>query len=449
MNLVPIALLIIFSGCLCVTSLISAICRPLLTIPSVFLHLLLGIGLGVLIKTPLISETLPFFQPSSAAHAIGLIGWIGILLLIALGTSESDEINPPPNTRWKQAIAISVAAFGGTFFLASLAGYSLGIFVPALMGTQATLLSFSMAIGLACAVTALPVLISLLHESNDQNSALGKLAVRIAALDDLWLWLMMAVLLGLVNRQANPVSHLLKVAGLVACALFLFKPVVHFLYQRLPGLRPANSIILGLTLIVLCASASEALGLHALFGAFISGWIVPPPQIKLLKSMLLPVTQALFVPFFFILTGMHIALPVASSDLLLLAAGFTAMGLGIKMILASLAARATGLAWGESLELGALLQCKGLMEIVTLGIMHDAKIISTQIFSALIVMALSCTILAVPMRSLVGKLRHHALSVPKKSRERKPDDTNVSVSQPEQSATLFDAPSAHEPSLLP
>ncbi len=442
MNLVPIALLIIFSGCLCVTSLISAICRPLLTIPSVFLHLLLGIGLGVLIKTPLISETLPFFQPSSAAHTIGLIGWIGISLLIALGTSESDEINPPPNTRWKQAIAISVAAFGGTFFLASLAGYNLGIFVPALMGTQATLLSFSMAIGLACAVTALPVLISLLHESNDQNSALGKLAVRIAALDDLWLWLMMAVLLGLVNRQANPVSHLLKVAGLVACALFLFKPVVHFLYQRLPGLRPANSIILGLTLIVLCASASEALGLHALFGAFISGWIVPPPQIKLLKSMLLPVTQVLFVPFFFILTGMHIAL-------LLLAAGFTAMGLGIKMILASLAARATGLAWGESLELGALLQCKGLMEIVTLGIMHDAKIISTQIFSALIVMALLCTILTVPMRSLVGKLRHHALSVPKKSRERKPDDTNVSVSQPEQSATLFDAPSAHEPSLLP
>ena len=344
------------------TSLISAICRPLLTIPSVFLHLLLGIGLGVLIKTPLISETLPFFQPSSAAHTIGLIGWIGILLLIALGTSESDEINPPPNTRWKQAIAISVAAFGGTFFLASLAGYSLGIFVPTLMGTQATLLSFSIAIWLACAVTALPVLISLLHESNDQNSALGKLAVRIAALDDLWLWLMMAVLLGLVNRQANPVSHLLKVAGLIACALFLFKPVVHFLYQRLPGLRPANSIILGLTLI---------------------------------------------------------------------------------------AARATGLAWGESLELGALLQCKGLMEIVTLGIMHDAKIISTQIFSALIVMALLCTILTVPMRSLVGKLRHHALSVPKKSRERKPDDTNVSVSQPEQSATLFDAPSAHEPSLLP
>ena len=445
----PIALLIIFSGCLCATSLISAICRPLLTIPSVFLHLLLGIGLGVLIKTPFISETLPFFQPSSAAHTIGLIGWIGILLLIALGTSESDEIDSPPNTHWKQAVAISVAAFGGTFVLASLAGCSLGIFVPALMGAQATLLSFSMAIGLACAVTALPVLISMLHESNDQNSTLGKLAVRIAVLDDLWLWLMMAVLLGLVNRQTNLGSHLSKVAGLVACALFLFKPVVHFFYQRFPSLRPANSIILGLTLIVLCASASEALGLHALFGAFISGWIVPPPQIKLLKSLVLPVTQALFVPFFFIATGMHIALPVASSDLLLLTAGFTVMGLGIKMILASLAARATGLAWGESIELGALLQCKGLMEIVTLGIMHDAKIISTPVFSALIVMALLCTILTAPMRSLVGKFRNHPLITQQKSRERKPDDANVSVSHPKQSATLFDAPSAHEPSLLP
>jgi Kef-type K+ transport system membrane component KefB len=378
-----------------------------------------------------------------------LIGWIGILLLIALGTSESDEIDSPPNTHWKQAVAISVAAFGGTFVLASLAGCSLGIFVPALMGAQATLLSFSMAIGLACAVTALPVLISMLHESNDQNSTLGKLAVRIAVLDDLWLWLMMAVLLGLVNRQTNLGSHLLKVAGLVACALFLFKPVVHFFYQRFPSLRPANSIILGLTLIVLCASASEALGLHALFGAFISGWIVPPPQIKLLKSLVLPVTQALFVPFFFIATGMHIALPVASSDLLLLTAGFTVMGLGIKMILASLAARATGLAWGESIELGALLQCKGLMEIVTLGIMHDAKIISTPVFSALIVMALLCTILTAPMRSLVGKFRNHPLITQQKSRERKPDDANVSVSHPKQSATLFDAPSAHEPSLLP
>ena len=107
------------------------------------------------------------------------------------------------------------------------------------------------------------------------------------------------------------------------------------------------------------------------------------------------------------------ALPVASSDLLLLASGFTTMGLGIKMILASLAARATGLAWGESLELGALLQCKGLMEIVTLVIMHDAKIISTQIFFALIVMALLCTILTVPMRPLLGKFRNHGVSAEK------------------------------------
>jgi Kef-type K+ transport system membrane component KefB len=397
----PVTVFFIIIGCLIFSSFMKWLLQPLFTVPAVFLHLLIGITCSLLVKlnvAPVVSTVL--FNPATQ-QALGLLGWLGILLMMALGTSVVEEKRSKFDHSWRKVVAVSMAGFGGTLLVATCVGYIISLYQPGLMGQLAQPLAFSIAIGLACAVTALPVLVALLHERNEHGSAIGKLAVRVAVLDDLWLWLVLIVLLGLIKTQVDPTLHIAKVCGFVACALCILKPALASLYKRFANLNETNQLVFGLTLIVVVATMSEFIGAHALFGAFIAGWVMPAPVLKLLQSSLLPVSHALLVPFFFITTGMQTDLAFAHTDFLFLAAGFTVMGLGLKMLFVSLAARATGASWLASCELGALLQCKGLVEIVVLGLMRDAKIIGPEVFSALIMMALLCTVLTIPLRSLV------------------------------------------------
>ncbi len=375
-----------------------------LRIPAVFLHLLIGIGLGLFLKSGLAGDELAFLQNGASLESFKLIGWLGILLLMALGTTEDKQYTGSGG--WLQVSSISIMGFGGTFLVASLLGFGISRLQPNLMGVLADPLIFSFAIGLACAVTALPVLVSLLHEHDQHQSKIGRLAIRVAVFDDLWLWLVLIVVLGMVSLHANPALHLLKVCAFVVCVLFVLKPLLRYLYKKLPDLKPANRIILGLSLIVMMAMTSEAIGTHALFGAFLTGLILPAPALKFLKERLLSFSQILLLPFFFITTGMNVNLFFDSSSFIFLAALFIFAGIALKIFFVSIAARVSGLSWTESVELGTLLQCKGLMEIVALGLLYDAQIIGAQIFSALIVMALFCTVATLPLRSCVIWIRH-------------------------------------------
>jgi Kef-type K+ transport system membrane component KefB len=399
--LMPIPQLFILFGCLVFSAFVRRILAPLIAVPSVFLHLVGGFGLGLLLKSEFGKDNLAVLHDDAMLQTLGLIGWLGILLLMALGPCHAEAKSRAHAHALARVAVISVIGFGGTFVAASTIGYGLALFAPNLMGAVAIPLAFGLAIGLACAVTALPVLVSLLHEREDHESVIGKLAIRIAILDDLWLWLVLLVVLGMVNSQTSPLLHMFKLGGFVAYALFLLKPALACLYKNMAGLSSANHIVVGLSLIVLIATASEAIGTHALFGAFMAGWVLPAYAIKTLQQNLLPVGQAMLVPFFFIMTGLKTDLSLGNTNFILLAIFFTLIGLGLKICFVSLAARSSGMNWARSFELGALLQCKGLMEIVTLGLMRDAKIIGPEVFSALIVMAIACTVVTVPLRSLI------------------------------------------------
>ena len=408
----PIPPLFALLGCLVFSAISRRVLEPLIAVPTVFLHLIAGIGLGFLAQSEFGRGGLSVLPDAATLHSLSLIGWLGILILMALGPCHAQAKGQSHQPSWSRVAAISMIGFGGTFLAASALGYGLALFAPGLMGAAADPLVFCMAIGLACAVTALPVLVALLHERNDHESVLGKLAIRIAILDDIWLWLVLLVLLGMVNSLTSPLTHVLKLGGFVAYALFLLKPAVACLYKNLVDLSLANNIVIGLSLIVLMATASEAIGTHALFGAFMAGWVLPAHILKALKLSLLPVSNALLLPFFFVMAGLKTELSIDHAHFLWLAVFFTAMGLGLKIFFVCLAARSAGMKWCESFELGALLQCKGLMEIVTLGLMRDAKIIGPEVYSALIVMALSCTLLIVPLRSLIMRISRHGAGLP-------------------------------------
>jgi Kef-type K+ transport system membrane component KefB len=403
----PITALIFLIACLACAMLVRRLFSPVFKIPTVFLYLLLGTLLASLTKSS--PELLTKFHATSVLHSIDLIGWLGCLVLIALGPCD-DQTHPQRETPWIQTAKISLIGFGGTFACASLLGYAIAKWQPQLLGSAGDTASFAMAIGLACAVTALPVLIALLHERGEAAQPLGKMAIRVAILDDIWMWLAVIVVTGMVQPHANPWGHVAKVLGLVVLCRTLLRPLLATISLRAPHMTQANCMVLGLGTVVTMAILSESLGTHALLGAFLAGWNLPHTMVKTLRTSLLPTAQTLMVPFFFITTGMKTDFSFDTTDFLLLALFFTTIGVGLKMGFVTLAARYAGLRWGTAAQLGALLQCKGLMDIVVLGMMFEAKIISAQAFSALITMVFACTVLTVPLYGLVSQIKHRGLT---------------------------------------
>jgi Kef-type K+ transport system membrane component KefB len=216
-----------------------------------------------------------------------------------------------------QIAKISLIGFGGTFACASLLGYAIAKWQPQLVGSAGDTASFAMAIGLAYALKVLPVLIASLHERGDNATPLGKLAIRIAILDDIWMWL--AVVTGMVQPHANPWGHAAKVLCLVAVCCTLLHPLLATISLRAPHKTQVNCMVLGLGTIVSMAVLSESLGTHALFGAFLTSWNLPHTMVKTLRTSLLPTAQTLMVSFLFITTGMKTDLSLDTTHFLLLA----------------------------------------------------------------------------------------------------------------------------------
>jgi len=404
----PISQSIFILACLVATWLMRRTLGSI--IPSVFLHLFLGIMLGIVVNTNIGPSWLFAATDNATLEPIGLMGWLGILLLMALGPSDTgDEHAGPASAR--QTLALSVVGFGGTFLCASGMGYLLGVMQPQLQGAAAEPSIFAMAIGLACAVTALPVLVSLLNERGEDTTPLGRLDIRVAIVDDVWMWLLLIFITSVTGTGGSPGVYAAKVLVLVAGSRLLLRPALNALYTHRPRMSHPNCLALGICVIISMALLSEVIGTHALFGAFLAGWNLPSGIARTLRAILLPVVQTLLVPFFFIIAGLKTNMSFSDANFIYLALGFTVMGMVLKMVFAALGARLVGLPWAQAFRLGSLLQCKGLMEIVALGIMRDANVIGPEVYSALIVMALTCTALTAPLHSLVLRINSRRGSV--------------------------------------
>jgi Kef-type K+ transport system membrane component KefB len=404
----PISQSIFILACLVATWLMRRTLGSI--IPSVFLHLFLGIMLGIVVNTNIGPSWLFAATDNATLQPIGLMGWLGILLLMALGPSDTSNEHAGPASA-RQTLALSVVGFGGTFLCASGIGYLLGVMQPQLQGAAAEPSIFAMAIGLACAVTALPVLVSLLNERGEDTTPLGRLAIRVAIVDDVWMWLLLIFITSVTGTGSSPGVYAAKVLVLVAGSRLLLRPALHALSTHRPHMSHPNCLALGICVIISMALLSEVIGTHALFGAFLAGWNLPPSIARTLRSILLPVVQTLLVPFFFIIAGLKTNMSFSAANFIYLALGFTVMGIVLKMVFAALGARLVGLPWAQAFRLGSLLQCKGLMEIVALGIMRDANVIGPEVYSALIVMALTCTALTAPLHSLVLRINSRRGSV--------------------------------------
>jgi Kef-type K+ transport system membrane component KefB len=264
-------------------------------------------------------------------------------------------------------------------------------------------------LGVSMSITAFPVLARILEERRLHTTPLGATALLCAAVDDICAWTLLALALTLVPGAGPSLSlplRLLLLVLYIAAMLAVVRPIVGRITRnrRTTPLSPELFALI-LALAFASAAATDAIGVHPLFGAFLAGICLPriPAWQTELHARLDTIVSTLLLPFFFALTGLRTRLDLlATPTLWLWAAVILAAAVTGKLGGATLAARSTGESWKNSLALGALLNTRGLVELIVLNIAYKAGVFSPELFTMLVLMAILTTMMTTPILNFLG-----------------------------------------------
>jgi Kef-type K+ transport system membrane component KefB len=363
---------------------------------------------GILIGPSVFGRFAPHLSvklfPTSSFGSFETLSTVGLVLFLFLIGMELDY-----EQLYRQRVTAVVASGMSIllpFAMGTLLAHSLRTrFAPHGIGS----LPFVLFLGIAMSITAFPVLARILEERNLQSTALGTTAILCAAVDDVVAWSLLAFALALIGGGDGPSSLLYRLVGLVVylfVMLGVLRPLGAYLVRRYK--KPELSLeILGVVVAaaLLSAAATDKIGIHPLFGAFLAGVCFPrvPHWQLAIRERLDMLVSVLLLPLFFALTGMRTRLDLLNDTsmwlwaaLVLLAAVFGKMG-G-----AALAARWSGQSWRDAVALGALLNTRGLVELIVLNIAYSVGAFTPTLFTMLVVMALVTTMLTAPILNLLG-----------------------------------------------
>lgn len=387
---------LVITGFLAVPALVGRLPVVSKVLPLVFIQLLFGVALQLSGGQAWLSAQGVDLLDGPLASSVQGIGWLGVVLLVAL---SSVHAKPEGGEAPLRFVAISVAGFGITLIVGGLLGWFLVQAQPELVGPRGSPLLFGAAVGICLAVTAMPVLVAILKETGLQETRVGRLALMSALLDDLWLWLGLITVLSLAGvRSGSALGTLLPVAAFALAMAFVGRPLLDLLYRKVN--RVHDGALLGVCVILLSAAVTDMLGVHAMLGAFIGGAILPQRALLQWGSDVSETIKWLLIPVFFVSTGLRLHIEWGDARFWGLVALFSFTAMATKMLVVACTARLGGLAWSRSFLLGTLMQCKGLMELVAINILLEARIISVEVYSALVVMALFSTFMTAPLLRL-------------------------------------------------
>ena len=277
-------------------------------------------------------------------------------------------------------------------------------------GEPVALLPFALFLGAAMSVTAFPVLARILSESGLLHTEIGSVALASAAIDDVIAWCLLAGVVAVANKG----SALGSFVGTIAGAL-LFTALLVLGGRRLLAWLDARRVtagmdvtpeLVGLAVLLAIASAliTETLGVHALFGAFMAGTIMPRDSglAHALATRMDTIVSALFLPIFFAYSGLRTEIGLLGTlalwGICLLVLVTAIVG---KFGGAALAARLAGMSWRDAIGVGALMNTRGLMGLVVLNVGLEMEVISSSLFAIMVVMALVTTTMTSPLLRLV------------------------------------------------
>lgn len=369
-------------------------------LPAVVGEMTAGILLGPSLFGWVAPAAFAFVFPSDSLGALRLLSQIGICLFmfsVGMELNLSHARNKAPT-----AVAVSHASIVVPFVMGVTLAYFLFVDYA---GPAASFVGFALFMGISMSITAFPVLARILQERGLLRTPLGTTAITCAAVDDVTAWSILAFVIAIVRSSSLSGAALaLALVGLLIALMTLVvrRALPRWLGEkRLTEAEPSNSTLAVIVCVVLAAALStEVIGIHALFGAFLAGTVMPNAEgfRERIRARVEKFSSVLLLPLFFAFTGLRTQVGLlddANSFLLclLIIAVATAGKLGASAI----AARITGMKWNESLQLGALMNTRGLMELIALNIGYDLGILSPAIFTMLVIMALVTTFMTGPL----------------------------------------------------
>jgi Kef-type K+ transport system membrane component KefB len=373
--------------------------------PSVIGEIAAGIFLGPSLIGTYFPEFSLFLFPKQSLGNLQFLSQIGLILFMFIIGMELDL--KVLKTKAQEAIVISHASIIFPFALGvGLALYIYQQFAPA----GISFLSFALFIGIALSITAFPVLARIVQERGLSKTRLGTMVITCAATDDITAWCILAAVIAIVKAGSFVSSiYTILLAGIyVLVMLQVVKPFLkrlgdHYAYKE--GLTKPVVAVFFVTLI-LSAYCTEIIGIHALFGAFMAGVIMPSNQSfrNLFIEKVEDVSMVLLLPLFFVFTGLRTQIGLLNDPYLWKVTGLIVLAAVTgKFIGSAVAARFVKQSWRDSLIIGSLMNTRGLMELVVLNIGYDIGVLSAQIFAMMVIMALATTCMTGPALDLIDK----------------------------------------------
>ena len=372
--------------------------------PTVIGEIIAGIVLGPSLVGMYFPEFSAALFPEESLGNLKFLSQIGLILFMFVIGMELD-IKVLKN-KASEAIVISHASIIFPFAMGiGLSYFVYKQFAPA--GVE--FLSFSLFMGIAMSITAFPVLARIVQERGIHKTRLGAIVITCAAADDITAWCLLAVVIAIVKAGDFVGSlYVISLALLYVLAmLFIVKPFlkrIGDLYSTKDNIgKPVMAIFF--LLLIISSYATEVIGIHALFGGFMMGAIMP--DIAKFRMIFIEkvedVSVILLLPLFFVFTGLHTQVGLLNDIYLWKVTGaIIAVAVIGKFVGSALAARFVGQNWHDSLTIGALMNTRGLMELIVLNIGLELKVLTPEVFTMMVIMALVTTLMTGPALNLIG-----------------------------------------------
>jgi Kef-type K+ transport system membrane component KefB len=374
--------------------------------PPVIGEVVGGILLGPSFLGLLSPETYRFLLPSEIAPLLSVVAQIGVIIYMFL---IGLELNPELlRNRVKATLVISTSSI----LLPFLLGVGLAMFIyDELSPSNVPFTPFALFLGLSMSVTAFPVLARILNDIGLARTPLGTIALTCAAFEDIAAWCLLAFVVGFVNAAAGSALFVaVLTVGFASLMLVVVRPIIARLVAGLEERSPTQgNVAVVLVGLLMSAWTTEVIGIHAVFGAFIFGAIIPH-QSSLARTLHqnLESLTILLLPAFFAFTGMRTEIGLLSGRYeWVVCAIIIAVATTGKWGGAVVGARLTALSWRESSALGVLVNTRGLMELIVLNVGLELGVISQTLFTMMVLMALVTTIATTPLLRRILALPDH------------------------------------------
>lgn len=372
--------------------------------PNVIGEILAGIVLGPSLLGAVFPNMFEFLFPSYSLSNLEFLAQLGLILFMFVIGMELDT--KLLKNKAKEAVIISHASIVVPYFLGVILAYNIyNKYAP----PQISFIEFALFVGIAMSITAFPVLARIIHERNMTKTYIGSMAITCAAADDVSAWCILAAVIAIVKAGTllSAFFTILLTLLFVCIMLYVIKPGIKSWSNTYIDKPERSKYIIAMVFVLLLVSSftTELIGIHALFGAFIAGVIIPDDLSfkKLLVKRVEDVSLILLLPLFFVYTGLRTEIGLLfQTQIWQIGAVVTLVAIVGKFGGSALAARYMKLNWKDSVMIGVFMNTRGLMELIVLNIGYNLGILTTELFTVFVIMALVTTMMTGPAIDLIN-----------------------------------------------